>query len=473
MTNELKEKYEALLQFIEENPAIRIRPTSVMIDSEIRPLFYEKFNDVCRQLTVDSISKEDWDNVNELITKWKEESAVVTDQLKLEGIRLDDKLADFFNDPVNMGIKMTSSAFMDVLRGISDFNTFVSDNSIIVKSAIEKHYRSGYKRWIALKIIEFVDADCIYEFPSPESNYSSSSIEGISTAYRFEEVPVLKNTSLLYFDIAEKCGYLTSKIVLHSKKFNRFVAIRPEHYEPVWIAKLRSNAQDWIDVRKINYNFGKTDLYPDMYIYVADDTRDLSILCDRYYLCRPHINIEIESDRDWLKTGGLSSAKRHAIITRPKCGTIVVSKNPVDTTIVEEQKKPQELSDSFFSNHKAVEYVYEKPEEPEVREEKSVVENNIVVEASDSIAVFSNEIEPEEMNEEEEQFAAIDEQSDNSEIAQEQETITEEEEKIFEPELDINVLYTNWNTSALEKLLDEKISQIPRYPTEASMIELF
>ena len=87
--------------------------------------------------------------------------------------------------------------------------------------------------------------------------------------------------------------------------------------------------------------------------------------------------------------------------------------------------------------------------------------------------MFSNETEPEEMNEEE-QFVAVDEQSDNSENAQEQETITdEEEEKIFEPELDINVLYTNWNTSALEKLLEEKISQIPRYPTDASMIELF
>ena len=183
------------------------------------------------------------------------------------------------------------------------------------------------------------------------------------------------------FPVAFYAGFMVSHVTLHSKRFDRFVSIRCDHQYARWTAKERSKNQEWFRYLDLHHTYGLKDLWSDIYIYVANDPKDLTLCGDKEFLCRPHIILDIESTDDWFSKKQLRSAKRHAIINQPKTGTIVVSKVPIDQELVQQALAPQELAADFKRDNAEIEFVHWDPSK-EIVEGVPVESEELIDEAS-------------------------------------------------------------------------------------------
>ena len=270
-------------------------------------------------------------------------------------------------------------------------------------------------------------------------------------------VPEPIEIKYLDFDAADACAFLCPRIVIHSKRYNRLVALRADHYYARWRSDRYSGNQEWIYFKKEIFEiFGNGDIWPDMYIHVADDIRDLVLTADLQCLCRPHVNVEFRDKDNWFTKEAVTSIKRHARATRPKCGTLILSKPDFPKTDMDEAIKPAEIDPSTMIRQYEMEVITEHPEEPEVAPVPE--ENDIVVLSEDNSTVIMEEAPAEEAP------APVEETPAAAEEPAPEEPAEEENPWGMEPDLVIKPVHLGWDISAMDEALDSLLKDIPPYP---------
>lgn len=473
--------YNELLKYISDNPEIKLKPTSMSLPEEYKETFYAKLEDV-RIFYVEDLLGDSLKGADALQEKWNADIEVLLQNL-IEEVELDVRLRPFMENPRAALAKKIYKSLLDVLKGNSTLEEFDASARKTISEEFEYCMDLGYKRWIALKLIEYFDADALYDYATPDEN-DTGEMDQVAAQDRFEPLPIWGTTPKLRFPVAFYAGFMVSHVTLHSKRFDRFVSIRCDHQYARWTAKERSKNQEWFRYLDLHHTYGLKDLWSDIYIYVANDPKDLTLCGDKEFLCRPHIILDIESTDDWFSKKQLRSAKRHAIINQPKTGTIVVSKVPIDQELVQQALAPQELAADFKRDNAEIEFVHWDPSK-EIVEGVPVESEELIDEASaNDIAILegtaivapqrysSSALMEEEMNAvahssnilSPDTIQAV--EAHVEELPQEEATAESgEEEKLeMEPELDIKVIYAGWDTTELENTLTEMIAPIPAYP---------
>jgi hypothetical protein len=477
------EKYNELLKYISDNPEIRIKPTSMSLPGEYKEVFYAKFEEV-RNLFVEEVLGDSLKDADVLQEKWNAELSVLF-QGFIQEVELDVRLRPFMENPRVALAKKIYKSLLDVIKGNSSLEAFEPFARKAISEEFEYCMDLGYKRWLALKLIDYFDADALYDYPTPDEN-DTGEMDQVAAQDRFEPLPIWGTTTKLRFPVAFYAGFMVSHVTLHSKRFDRFISIRCDHQYARWTAKERSKNQEWFRYFDIHDTYGLKDLWSDIYIYVANDPKDLTLCGDKEYFCRPHIIIDVETDKDWFSKKQLKSAKRHAIVNQPKTGTLVASKFPVDGELVQLASVPQELDADFMKKHAEIEFVHWDPSEEIVENvpvegeeaiEEMTVNNDINVLEGTAFVAPQRYSPAAEMDQELNAVASsLNAASPDAVQAVEtpvEEVLpqdgvptenTEEEKPEMEPELDIKVMYVGWDTSALEGVLTDMIAPIPPYP---------
>jgi len=104
-----------------------------------------------------------------------------------------------------------------------------------------------------------------------------------------ENLPDVIPTRQISFEQPLLCSFLTPRIIVHSGKLGRFVAFRPDFYGARWKARQVSPAQEWISIKKIEREFGRSSLWPDLLIYSVTSKEDLTLVADYHQVARPDI----------------------------------------------------------------------------------------------------------------------------------------------------------------------------------------
>ena len=480
METKWQNAYNELLKYISDNPEIRIKPTSMSLPEEYKEEFYAKFEKV-RGTYVEELLGDSLKEADVLQEKWNADIAVLSQYL-IQEVELDVRLRPFMENPRLALSKKIYKGLLDVIKGKSSLEEFDISAQKTITEEFEYCMALGYKRWIALKLIEYFDADVLYDYATPDEN-DTGEMDQIAAQDRFEQLPVWGTTHKLRFPVAFYAGFMVSHITIHSKRFDRIIGIRCDHQYARWTAKERSKNQEWLKYSTIHHDYGLKDLWPDIYIYVANDPKDITLCGDKEWMCRPHIIMDIETDKDWLNKKQLRSAKRHAIVNQPKTGTIVLSKFPVDSEQVQQAIAPQELAADFMKKHAEIEFVHWDPSKEfaegisDVGEAVTdeIVNNDIDVLEGTAFVAPQRYSSSAEMDQE--LHAVAQPLSVSPDAVQAVEAVVEEqipeadsvvlpedEKPEMEPELDIKVLYAGWDIDALENVLTEMIAPIPQYP---------
>ena len=474
--------YNELQKYISDNPEIKIRPTSMSLPGEYKDVFYAKLEEI-RILYVEDLLGDSLKGADALQEKWNTDIAVLLQNL-IQEVELDVRLRPFMENPRAALANKIYKSLLDVLKGNSSLEEFDASARKTISDEFNYCMDLGYKRWIALKLIEYFDADALYDYATPDEN-DTGEMDQVAAQDRFEPLPIWGTTPKLRFPVAFYAGFMVSHVTLHSKRFDRFVSIRCDHQYARWTAKERSKNQEWFRYLDLHHTYGLKDLWSDIYIYVANDPKDLTLCGDKEFICRPHIIMDIETTDDWFSKKQLRSAKRHAIINQPKTGTIVVSKVPIDDELIHQALAPQELAADFKRENAEIEFVHWDPSKEavedvpvageEVTDETAINDISIL----DGTAIVSPQrysssaLMDEEMNAVAHSLNALSPDSVQAvetpvekELPQEVTPTENNEEKLLEmePELDIKVIFTGWDTTMLEKTLTEMIAPIPAYP---------
>jgi hypothetical protein len=328
MPNNWQKVYDALKDYIAKNPSIEISSSVVAIPGDIRPEFYRLFDTIRVNFIKDNFPTE-LEKSYALSKHWAETSQYVINNMKLEAIEIQASVRWFLLDPINGLMRGLFDPLFDLFKGRTTLNLFEQTAAQIVKDDFTKFFREGYQRWAEVALIKLLAADKVYSVPAADYNTDASMMEGDpSGGLREEGVPEPVETHKIAFEISYMCSFLSPRIILHSTKLNRFISFRPEFYEARWKARLLSEYQEWYSIRAIEKEFGQTQLWPELAVYLSDDLVDLMVVADYHKVARPDIIVDFKEDHEWFSKEGLELVKRHHDVLKPKLGSFVICREP-------------------------------------------------------------------------------------------------------------------------------------------------
>ncbi len=324
--------FDLLLHFIADHPSISIRPSTISIPTEIRGEFYSLFQKV-RYDFVEELMERRLEKAYQLTENWSVVSEQVKEKYSLSNIELDRVLATFIKDPLDTLAGFIFSDLFDVLRSNISIDDFSINSTRLLTRKASELFKRGYSRYICLKLLLFLNGSELYTAFSPDSSYDADAVNGTPSLNRFDEPPQIKRTEQLVFEYSASCGFLSSRMITYSPVLEKYVALRCDHYSPFWNSSKRSTNRQWLNIDEIQIDYGLNDLWPDMYVYFSDSIDDLNICSERTLLCRPDINLEFVIQNNINIEKKACSVKRHATITKPTHGTIVLCYESIEPSV--------------------------------------------------------------------------------------------------------------------------------------------
>ena len=439
MTKNWKASYEDLQKYVAENDDIEITRFSVSLPDGKREVFYAKLDEINAQFIEENFSDE-LIKAQELVDHWNETEPKILGYYP-GGIDTPKNMLRFMKDPLKELYDELYEPMMKVFKGTMTLDNYEESALKTIRESWEKLFKQGYMMYLVAELVCALEPEKTLMVPNIDNNRSGTDLEANPGGGMEANVPHAQDTDKFIMEYSPQVNFVTSKIIIKSKKLGRLVAIRPNFYSPLNAAKLRSKNQEWLSMDEINQVFGLHDQWPSALIYLADDIRDLPILADYYWLCQPHFNVEIREKDGWFSEKAIESIKRHAEITEPKVATIILSRTPYDETAMKEALLPKEVDFSQMGNMTPIEFI---AEAPEPAQSGDVVIENI----SDGTAVMVEEITPEEP----------------AETAPAEETPAEEAPApVMEPELNIIPIDFGYDPSKYDVLI-KLMETVPPYP---------
>jgi hypothetical protein len=86
---------------------------------------------------------------------------------------------------------------------------------------------------------------------------------------------------------------------------------------------------EWLNKEAMRNQFGTHNIWPDIGIYLNDETAELRVLADYANVARPDVVVNIMEDPDWYNNGKLSIVKIQNKALKPRLGSYVVCRREV------------------------------------------------------------------------------------------------------------------------------------------------
>jgi hypothetical protein len=338
MAETWKTSLTELRKFIADNPSIEIDPTCVSISGDMRPEFYKLFDRV-RTAFLRKRFAPDLEKASAMSTAWAEASKAVKEEMRLEDIEINASLNWFLKDPVDGLMRGLFDPLFDLLKGKTDEAGFVKAGDAAVGESFKMLFREGYESWGSLALLHLLAPDRLW-LGKTSDFYTDPTMEGdIVEGNRDDWVNDPFESKKLVFDNLVRASFVVPGALIHSARLNTYVGLRPRWYLPRWKARMISDRQDWIDLKKLYRDYGTGNLWPDMLINTAEEgPEDLKLVADFYRLARPDAIIEFMEEDNWWDARQVESIMRHNLVMNPRYGTFVISR----VTVPAEAFKPLE-----------------------------------------------------------------------------------------------------------------------------------
>jgi hypothetical protein len=329
MSSNWKNNYADLLDYIAQHPRIEISKKSVVLLDDVRPGFYQLFDDVRTSFVKDKFPAE-LEQGAILGNNWRHARQDLIDRLKLDSLDIQGATNWFLLDPVDGLMRDLFEPLFNLLKKEIDLVAFEQEAIEIGRINFTNFVSDGYRRLATVSLINMLLPDELYSVPARDF-YSDPVIQegDLDNGLHEENLPDIVPTSRILFEQPLLCSFLTPRIIIHSARLGRYVAFRPDCCEARWKARRLSPKQEWFSISEIEEKFGNSRFWPDMFIFSASDKADLTLVADYHQIARPDIIIEFREEGDWYQKEGLEVIRRHHDSFKPKLGSFVICREPV------------------------------------------------------------------------------------------------------------------------------------------------
>jgi len=333
MSENWRQVYETIIEYIADHPAIKIEPSCVKINAADRPQFNQLFW-AAREAFLREKSKALIDEVEILCRNYLAVEEEVTKLLGLEGISLFHGVDNILHNPVDTLIKGLRYPLLDLLKGLMDIDEYEKEASKTIVSSFEPLYQQGYEIWVVLSLIKLMEANKSFRVDADEFDDDEYFSHGPGDAG--VKVPEPKELKVLSFRHNPIIGLLVADQIVHSAKLGQYFSFRPNIVEPVGEANNKNMKMEWLPlpvltIRNISSNV--------ILVYMDRELDDLPLIADIKSVRRPDLIIECLGLKKMFDEKGLAKTKKYNEDFKPRLGTYVISNEVVIENIHEGQEE--------------------------------------------------------------------------------------------------------------------------------------
>lgn len=317
MTSKWITEYSKLADFISKHPEIKISPEIIRIPGNVKDQFYSQFDTVRKALVHHTVDR-DFSDTNHLIKQYNKAADKVVQNLGLTEITGEKALLRFLADMNNWMERELFDPLFNALKGIITVSQLEKTAGAIVTTTIPEMHKKAYGNWIALSLINLLDADEIYGFNLPDLQPR----DRVAVAPKGSYNPIVPPEKIgkiefryIHFEL-----FTVPDFVIHSRKLNKYVSVRTHYENSVAQAANISQDREWFNMKVVS------DLTSGMMlIYIDDELFNLALISDRDKFCRPDMIIEYRATEGWFDIEGFGVADMHSQSLKPVKGSWVVS----------------------------------------------------------------------------------------------------------------------------------------------------
>lgn len=331
MSENWRQAYTELTDFITNHPEIKIKPSVVKIHETVRPEFNQLFW-TTREVFLKETNKALIDEAEVLSKKYLQVEKEVIKLLGLERIALFPPIDNFLHNPIDALIKELRYPFFDLLKGRIDITSYEEKASSILISYFDSFYQRGYEIWMVLSLIKLLEADKSFRVDADEFDDDEYFAHGPAGEVR---VPKPEELRVLSFKHNPIIGILVADQIVYSAKYGYYFSFRPHIVEPIGEASEKSKQREWLPlpVRTI-IDIGHNVIL----VYTDKELEELSIVADSKFVCRPDLIIECVGLKKLFNENSLAKTKKYNEDFKPKLGTYIISNEPVVEKISEDKE---------------------------------------------------------------------------------------------------------------------------------------
>jgi len=331
MSENWRQAYIAITDFITNHSEIKIEPSIVKIHETVRPEFYQLFW-AAREAFLKERNKALLDEAEVLSKKYLQVEEELIKLIGLERISLFPRVDNFLHNPVDELIKELNNPFFNLLKGRIDIARYEKEASNNLASYFDSLYQQGYAIWITLSLIKMLEASKSFrvdvdEFDDDEYFKHGGGIE--------VPVPNPEELGVISFKHNPIIGILVADQIVQSAKNGHYFSFRPHIVEPEGEATNKSTKKEWLPlpvrtIIDIGYNV--------ILVYTDKELNELSLIADSKRVCRPDLVIECVGLKKMFNENSLDKVINYHDNFKPRLGTYIISNEPIIEKIPEGQE---------------------------------------------------------------------------------------------------------------------------------------
>jgi hypothetical protein len=323
--------YKQLTNYILEHHGIEFGDRVTSIPSEVRPLFYEHFNDVRDALIRERISLL-LDFGTELSQNYLQLETILIDSLELESINMDVSVHRFLHNPSHELRRGIFDPLFELLKGKIKNEQFEHQAVQSTLNHCRPLFQCGYEKWVVLALTKLIEAERLYEV-RVRSFSSSEEQTRMGDGTSEENIPPIKESRRIFFNNGKDVIFTIPDFIIYSSKVNKYVGIRSKYGKALAKAREVSEKRKWYTLDSITPLDANITL-----VYIDDDPDDIALVSDFNRICKPDIIIITKELDKWYEKEGLSLVRPYHYSLKPKMGTYVVSRETVGKLKREDQE---------------------------------------------------------------------------------------------------------------------------------------
>jgi hypothetical protein len=318
MSDNFRQTYAALKDFLARHPEIEIGDSVTSIPEEVRAEFYGRFNAV-RNAFVEVQFPQYLDRAAILLEKYRKAEENLTGLLSWEDDPIIARLQRFLRDPMDSLTRELFDPLFDLLKGRESIESFMEKASAGIEALFPAVFRSGYEKWAVLSLAKMCEAEKAFRVDVRSLNPGERAKSAAQAP--FEEVPAPRESASFFFSQNRNAIFAVPDFIFSSSMSKGFIGIRTEHREGLYNAWSASPERAWYPV-----DTDLSILLEDLtLVYVAEQAESIALIADAAKFCRPDLILWCIDTQSLSQEEALQKMTRVDSRIKPPKGSYIIA----------------------------------------------------------------------------------------------------------------------------------------------------
>jgi hypothetical protein len=318
MSDEFRQAYAALTDFIAAHSEIEIGESVSSIPGDLRQDFYAFFN-AARNAFIEEKFPQYVSTARTLKSEYDRAAEEASAWLSLEETSVASNLRRFLQDPCDSLTRELFDPLFDLLKKRETEDTFSIRASDEIETLFPIVYRGGYEKWMLLALANLLQVQKAFRVPVREQQPGDRSKSAAHAPA--EEVPSPMESNSFLFSQSSKSIFAVPDFIVFSSALNKYVGVRSEFRQGIYNAMNPNPEREWLPLDTDLLILLESGL---ALVYVNENLESIALVSDVAKLCRPDLALLCVDTQTMTQNGTLEKIAMVEDRLRPIRGSYVI-----------------------------------------------------------------------------------------------------------------------------------------------------